>query len=56
MERAALKAKSHAEAETQTRQQYRSMTPNERLLAARELRKRVFCTRSPDIRECRKNP
>ena len=52
MERVAKKSKDFAEAEAWDREQYRAMSPAERMRAARELKRRVFPGKRPDVREC----
>jgi hypothetical protein len=51
MERVAKKFSNFKEAEEWTIRQYREMTPDERLAAARELQRRFFGPNQPDIRE-----
>jgi len=55
MERIVHKARSFKAAESWTLQQYRGMTADERIAAARELQRRFYGPNSPDVREsCRK--
>jgi len=55
MERIVYKARSFKDAESWTLRQYRSMTPDERIAAARELQRRFYGSACPDVREaCRK--
>lgn len=53
MERIVNKSGTFAEADAWTTRQYRSMTPTERMRAAREIKHRVFPGKQPDVRECR---
>ena len=55
MERIANKARSFEEAEEWDRKQYQEMTPNERMEAAADIKKRVFPGYCPDIRECKEH-
>lgn len=48
------KAKSFAEAEEWDIRQQLAMTPTERILACRELQRRVFGPNAKDVRECHK--
>jgi hypothetical protein len=52
MERIVNKSGSFAEADAWTIKQCRSMTGPERMRAARELKRRVFPGKQPDVREC----
>lgn len=52
MEAIVHKARSFEEAEEWDVQQHISMTPRERMAAARELQIRVLGQRRPDIRRC----
>jgi hypothetical protein len=52
MERVVKKSKSFSEAEAWDREQYRAMSPAERMRAARELKLRVYHGKRPDVREC----
>lgn len=52
MERVAKKSSSFTQAEAWERQQYRSMTPAERMRAARRIKDRLFPGRQLDVREC----
>ena len=54
MERVVNKARSHEEAADWDIRQQVSMTPQERIRASRELRKRVYREPNPDVRECHK--
>jgi len=56
MERVIHKARSHREAEEWDRRQQVSMTPQERIRAARVLRDRVYPPPNKDVRECHPNP
>jgi hypothetical protein len=51
MAREANKARSFAEAERWNLQQLWSLTPEERLAIAKELRDRVYGADAPDVRE-----
>jgi len=51
MDREVHKARSFAEAERHDREQQWRMTPDERLLAAAELRDRAYGKDCPDVRE-----
>ena len=51
MERIAKKSKTFREAEIWDRQQYREMTPTERMRAARQIRDLLFPGKQPDVRE-----
>ena len=51
MERIARKFKSFKAAEEAERRLQKSMTPDERMRIARELRDRVFPGKQPDVRE-----
>lgn len=53
MERVAHKARQFAEADEWDIRQQVSMTPRERMQAARELKSRLHPKPSPDIRQCR---
>lgn len=55
MERIAHKARTFAEAEAWDRKQYRAMSPVERMRVAREIKKRVFPGKQPDVREWHRN-
>jgi len=52
MEHIVKKSRSFAEAEAWEKQQYRSMTPMERMRAARQIKDRLFPGKQPDVREC----
>ena len=52
MERIANKSRSFAEAEAWDIRQQLSLTPQERMHAARALKKRLFPGRRPDVRQC----
>jgi hypothetical protein len=52
MERIVKKSKNFAEAEAWERQQYQSMTPIERMRAARQIKNQLFPGKQPDVREC----
>jgi hypothetical protein len=56
MERVVHKAGSFSEAKAWDIRQQRAMTPQERIRASRELRKRAFPGPVKDIRECHNNP
>ena len=51
MERVANKARSFREADEQEIQQHLSMTPQERMRAAKLLKERMFPGKNPDVRE-----
>jgi signal transduction histidine kinase len=51
VERIAQKFKTFKEAEEAERRLHKSMTPDERMRIARELRDRVFPGKQPDVRE-----
>jgi len=51
VERTGQKFKSFKEAEEAERRLHKSMTPDERMRIARELRDRVFPGKQPDVRE-----
>lgn len=51
MERIVHKARNFEEAEKWDIQQHISMTPQERMRAAREIRDRMFPGKQPDVRE-----
>jgi hypothetical protein len=52
MERVVNKSVSFVEAEAWDKQQYRAMTPVERMRAAWEIKRRLFPGKRPDVREC----
>jgi hypothetical protein len=52
MERVVNKARSHDEAKAWDIRQQVSMSPQERIRASRELRKRVYTGPVRDVREC----
>ncbi len=52
MDRVVHKAQSFGEAESWDIQQQVSMTPNERIQAAKVLKARVYGERTRDVREC----
>jgi hypothetical protein len=52
MERMVKKSRGFLEAEAWDKQQYRSMSPVERMRAARALKNRLFPGKNPDVREC----
>ena len=53
MERVAHKASSHEDAQRWDIEQQTSMTPEERLRAARILKDRTYSADAKDVRECR---
>jgi hypothetical protein len=55
MERVVHKARSFVEADQWDVRQHRSMTPQERMRAARALKYRVYPKESPDIRQWRRS-
>jgi len=52
MIRVGKKSRSFAAAEQWNLQQYREMSPNERISVARELQRKVFGVNPPDVRAC----
>jgi hypothetical protein len=52
MERIVKKSRTFLEAEAWEKEQYRLMSPVERMRAARELKNRLFPGKRPDVREC----
>jgi len=52
MERIVNKSRNFGEAEAWEKQQYRSMTPIERMRAARQIKDRLFPGKQLDVREC----
>jgi hypothetical protein len=52
MIRIGKKSRSFEEAERWNLQQYREMTPNERIAVARALQRKVFGPNPPDVRAC----
>jgi hypothetical protein len=56
MERVAHKSRSFEKAARWDVEQQVSMTPNQRLLAAKVLKERVYGKNVKDVRECRRNP
>jgi hypothetical protein len=52
MERIVKKSRTFAEAEAWEKQQYREMSPRERMRAARQIKNRLFPGNRPDVREC----
>ena len=55
MERIANKAISHQAARRWDIEQNRKMTPEERQLVARELKRRAYGTNNPDVREAERS-
>jgi hypothetical protein len=55
MERIAHKASSHEEARRWDVEQQRSMTPAQRMRAARILKERAFPRDAQDVRECHRS-
>jgi hypothetical protein len=51
VDRIAKKSRSFREAEEWNIQQYREMTPNERIAASRILQRKVYGPNPPDVRE-----
>jgi hypothetical protein len=52
MIRVAKKSRSFEAAEQWNLQQYREMSPNERIAVARALQRKVFGPNAPDVRAC----
>lgn len=55
MERIVHKSRGFADADKWDVQQQISMTPQERMLAARELKFRIYPKDAPDVRQCHQN-
>jgi hypothetical protein len=56
MDRIVHKSRGFREAEAWDREQQRKMTPQERILAVRELQRRVYGSNGKGVRECHKTP
>lgn len=56
MDRIVHKSRSFREADAWDREQQRQMTPQERILAVRELQRRVYGPDAKGVRECHKKP